>query len=40
MKHLTAEEVRELRKKERIAIDNRMQKLADDDVVNCLSGKE
>lgn len=39
MKQLTAEEVKKLRRKERILIDARMQELADDDVVKFLSGK-
>ena len=40
MKRLTAKEVRELRKKERILIDDRMQELADDDIVRSLSMKK
>lgn len=39
MKRLTPEELRELRKEERVLIDDKMQELAGDDVVNCLTGK-
>lgn len=39
MKQLTAKEVRELRKRERALIDNRMRELVEDDVVNCLLEK-
>lgn len=39
MKQLTAEEVIELRRKERVLIDARMQELSDDGLVNFLSGK-